>query len=353
MKKTMKKILSVALVAAMSVMMLTACGDEAKDITVTFMNGDEELGCVTGKSGEVLSGYEQFEKVENTEFLGWYETPAFLESSYKDLTAAVFEEDTVLYGSFKNTNVAEDTRLWYVVGTGSSTVLADSNWAGSVDDSVKEACMLKATGNAKNEFAITLDLYEGDQFQVIHDWSWDGQKGFGAFTSIDESQMENGGGLGGSAATSNINVIMDGNYTITLTTDPDNAAQDTLTIVRNGDAGAKKDTEKEEEPAYVVNENTSIVVKGSWVSDWSENKELERVDDSNIFKITLDLEEGTELYFMVWDSGKDTGIGMNGSCVADDGSRALLEDAYNVKVLDAGSYTFTVDADKLEISVEK
>ena len=244
--------------------------------------------------------------------------------------------------------------MWYVVGAGTSPVLSASSWAGSVDDSVKADCQLVATGNATNEFAITLDMYAGDQFQVIHDWGWDGQKGFGAFTTIDETQMENGGGLGGSAATANVNVLMDGNYTITLTTDPDNAVQDTLTIVRNGDASADAaDIEVEEEPAYVVNENTSIVVKGSWVSDWSENKDLERVDGTNTFKITMDLDAGIELYFMVWDSGEDTGLGMNGSNVADDGSRALLEDAYNVKVLDAGTYTFTVDADKMEISVTK
>lgn len=355
MKKKMKKILSVVLTVIMSAMMLCACGeDEAADITVTFMNGEAELGKVTAKAGEVLTDYAQFETVENAEFLGWYETPTFLESSLKDLSTATFEADTVLYGSFKNTNVAEDTRLWYVVGAGTSPVLSASNWAGSVDDSVKADCQLVATGNATNEFAITLDMYAGDQFQVIHDWGWDGQKGFGAFTTIDETQMENGGGLGGSAATANVNVLMDGNYTITLTTDPDNAAQDTLTIVRNGDASADAaDIEVEEEPAYVVNENTSIVVKGSWVSDWSENKDLERVDGTNTFKITMDLDAGIELYFMVWDSGEDTGLGMNGSNVADDGSRALLEDAYNVKVLDAGTYTFTVDADKMEISVTK
>ena len=355
MKKKMKKILSLTLTFLMSVMMLCACGEaEAADITVTFMNGEAELGKVTAKAGEVLTDYAQFETVENAEFLGWYETPTFLDSSLKDLTTATFDADTILYGSFKNTNVAEDTRLWYVVGAGTSPVLSASSWAGSVEDSVKADCQLVATGNAKNEFAITLDLYAGDQFQVIHDWGWDGQKGFGAFTTIDASQMENGGGLGGSAVTANVNVIMDGNYTITLTTDPDNAAQDTLPIVRNGDASTDaSNIEVEEEPAYVVNENTSIVVKGSWVSDWSENKDLERVEGTNTYKITLELEAGTELYFMVWDSGKDTGLGMNGSNVANDGSRALLEDAYNVKVLDAGSYTFTVDADKLEVSVTK
>ena len=47
--------------------------------------------------------------------------------------------------------------------------------------------------------------------------------------------MENGGGLSGSDSTSNVNVLMDGNYTITLTTNPDNMKQTTISVVRNGD----------------------------------------------------------------------------------------------------------------------
>ena len=349
--KKMKKLV-VFLLAVTTVLMLAACGNSKEQVTVTFMNGETELGKVTGNKGEVLTDYTKYETLDGYEFLGWFETPTFLETSKKDMTTATFEEDTTLYGSFKSTNVTEDTRLWYIVGDGTSSELVASKWAGSVEDSVKETCQLKATGNATNEFAITLNLYKGDQFQIIHDWSWDGQKGFGCFTSIDETQMENGGGLSGDDAKSNVNVIMDGNYTITLTTDPDNALQDTLTIVRNGDATAEgqKPAEKLE---YTVSDATGIVVKGSWVSDWSENKDLTRVDGTNKFTITMDLDAGTELYFMVFDNGADTGLGMNGTAVTDDASKALLEEAYNIKVKDAGTYTFTVDADTMTISVTK
>lgn len=353
MKKKMRKLVAIVLMCMMEAALLCGCGEKEADITVTFMNGETLLGSISAKAGKMLEEYEQFEKVDNAEFLGWYETPTFLDSSLKDLSVDTFDEDTILYGSFKNLNVVVDTRNWYVVGAGTSPILSNSNWAGAgVEDTDKEACQLKATQNAVNEFAITLDLYAGDQLQVIHDWTWDGQKGFGCFTTIDESQMENGGGLGGSASTSNVNVILDGNYTITLTTDPENPAQDTLSIVRNGDVKtASTDIEVEEEPEYVVNEGTSIVVKGSWVSDWSENKELERVAGTDKYQITMELAAGTELYFMVWDNGKDTGLGMNGSNVKDNDSKAFLEDAYNVKILDEGTYTFTIDAQKMEITV--
>lgn len=356
MKKQIKKIVSV--VAACAVLMGTICGcqsqESKKEITVTFMNGDEQLGSVSAAAGELVTGYEAYETVENTEFLGWFETPTFLETSKKDLATATFEEDAVLYGSFKSTAVAEDTRLWYVAGTGKSTVLYDSDWGRATDENIKDACQLKATGNAVNEFSITLDMYAGDQFQIIPDWNFDGQKGYGCFTEIDATQMENGGGLGGTDQTSNVNVIMDGNYTITLTTDPDNELQDTLTVVRNGDAAPAEEREPEtEEASYVPTETTEVLVKGSWVSDWSENKSLERAEGTDTYAITMELTAGTELYFMIYEDGADTGLGLKYENVTDEESKALLEDSYNVKVLEDGTYTFTVDAAAMTLSVAK
>ena len=355
MKRKFKKITTILLAALVVAMTLCACQNtnEPETVTVTFMNGETELGKEVGNKDELLKDYEKYETLDGYEFLGWFETPTFLESSKKDLGSVTFDADVTLYGSFKSTAVAEDTRSWYIVGAGTSEELEASNWAGSVEDSVKEKCQLKATGEATNEFAITLNLYKGDQFQIIYDWQWTGQKGYGCFTTIDDSQMANGGGLGGSDTTSNVNVLMDGNYTITLITDPDNSLQDTLTIVRNGDATGEADKKEDEEDTYVVSDATGIVVKGSWVSDWSENKDLTREEGTNLFSITLDLDAGTELYFMVWDNGADTGLGMNATAVVDDASKALLEEAYNIKVKDAGTYTFTVDADTMTITVSK
>lgn len=250
----MKKMVVVALMAIWTAVSLCACGSaaqtasetqteaestEVQEITITFMNGEEELGSIKAKDGQIIeeTEYSAFENRENTEFLGWYETPTFLASSQKDLKTDTFNKDTTLYGSFRSAEVAEDTRLWYIAGTSSAGSLKDNNWAGAgTDEAVKEQFLLQPTGNMVNEFAITLDLYAGDEFQIIHDWAWDGQKGYGCFTQIDNTQMENNGGLGGSADMSNVKVLMDGNYTITLTTNPDNPALDTLSIERNGDA---------------------------------------------------------------------------------------------------------------------
>ncbi len=353
MKKNLKKLMNL-LVMVMLMVCMVGCGDkqtedtgaEKKEITITLMNGDKKLGEIKAESGAKLEGYVTYEKQDGYEFLGWFETPTLLESSKKDLASVTYTEDKTLYGSFKSLNVTADTRVWYIVGAGGSKVLADSNWAADVDALVKDACQLKPTGKATNEFSITLDLFKDDQFQIIHDWSWDGQRGFGYFTSVDETQIANGGGLGGTSQTSNSNVMMDGNYTITLTTDPDNEAQDTMIIVRNGDPVSGQAT-------YTANEKTQVFVKGSWVSDWSENKELTRVSGTNEFAIEMELEAGIELYFMIWEDGKDTGYGLNAEAVLDDASKAVLEESYNVKVKDAGTYVFTVDAGVMTVKAAK
>lgn len=323
---------------------------ESAEYTVTFMNGETKLGEVKIREGEKATGYEGFETQPDSEFLGWFETPTFLESSRKDLAALAVTGDMTLYGSFKSTNVAEDTRAWYIVGSSTSGgLLAGSNWAGAdVAEADRETYRLQPTGNAVNEVSITLDLYSGDQFQIVHDWQWDGQKGFGAFTEIDETQMANGGGLGGSDDTSNVNVIMDGSYTITLTTDPDNPVQDTMTIVRNGDPLDAPDL-------FKPGENTAISVKGSWVEDWSDLRELTRVEgEGNVFTIDMELDAGTQLCFMVFDGGVDTGLVLKDENVTDEASRALLGDAGgNIVLAEAGIYTFTVDADTMSVTVAK
>lgn len=359
MKKIVKKILMGAITGVFLICAFCGCGkntqNSKKDVTVTFMNGDSELGKVTVKEGELIAkaDYEKYESVEGYEFDGWYATPTFLEASKKDLTKDTFTEDLALYGVFKSTNVAEDTRAWYIVGASDLGSLSDSSWAGSgVEETVREQFRLQPTGKNTNEFAITIDLFEGDQFQIIYDWQWTGQKGFGCFTEIDATQMENGGGLGGSDATSNINVIMSGNYTITLTTDPNNSLMDTLVIVRNGDT-LGEGVEKEEEP-FVFTDKTGVMIKGSWVSDWSDVKALTRNGDTTEFTVTMELAADTELCFMVYEDGNDTGIVLKAMHVVDDASKALLTDNLNnVQVKEAGNYTFTVDPVNMTVVVTK
>ncbi|MBQ7360648.1 MAG: hypothetical protein IJW63_11220 [Lachnospiraceae bacterium] len=359
MMKKVKKVLVLLTCLAMTLAMMTGCGngnanqDEVTKVKVTFMRGDVNLGTVETEAGKTLeaSSYAAYETAEDATFLGWFGTPTYLEASKQDLATATFSEDTTLYGCFQSTQVTEDTRVWYIVGASSKGALAESAWAGSVDDTVKAKFQLTATGNATNEFSITLDLYAGDQFQVIHDWQWNEQHGFGYLEEYDASQFENGGGLSGSDNGSNVNVVADGNYTITLTTNPDDAAMDKIVIVRNGDAAAAEEIVVEE-PKFELKENTGVKVKGSWVADWSELKDLTKVSEG-VYEITMDLAAGTELYFSVFEGDADTGFGLKAENVVDDASKALLKEAYNVTVAEDGTYTFTVDLNAYTISVAK
>ncbi|MBQ6407346.1 MAG: hypothetical protein IJJ64_04840 [Butyrivibrio sp.] len=337
---------------------LTGCGaskaeGKAKEeITVTFMNQEQTLGTVTAAVGELLdaASYEAYEQADDAEFNGWFETPSYLESSKKDLSKDTFDKDTTLYGDFRSNSVTEDTRHWYIAGSSTKGSLKLNNWAGDLSDDDKAKFELAPTGNATNEFALTIDLFEGDQFQIIPDWSWDGQKGYGKFTDIDDSQMENAGGLGGTSDTANVQVLVDGNYTITLTTNPDNQAQDTLSIVRNSDPLTAAE-ETEEEP-FAVTEDTKVFVKGSWVADWSELKELERKDGENVYTITMDLTKDTELCFSVFEKDEDTGIVLKEENVTT-GKDILAENGNNVQIAEDGSYTFTVNLDDMTVEVSK
>ena len=324
----------------------------AATVTVTFMNGEELLGSVQTSQGQILdaTSYSAWEVVEDAEFLGWFKTPTYLEASRVDFTTETFAENTTVYGCFKNLNVAEDTRVWYIVGTSNKGTLAQTNWAAEVDDATKEAFELKATGEV-NEFEINLDLYAGDLFQIIHDWAWNGQMGFGYVGEYDETQIKNAGGLSGEDKSSNIEVLIDGNYTITLYTNLEDENLATISIVRNGDAAPATETIAQE-TEFVIDENTSVKVKGSWISDWSELKDLERISEG-IFEIAMELEAGVEVYFSVFSGDSDTGLGMNASCVTDEASKTLVEEAYNIKVKDAGTYVFTVDLDAFTVSVTK
>lgn len=239
MKRKTAKMMGLLTGISMTALVGAGCGAEETEqtemVTVTFMNGDEELGSVETEAGETLAAdsYTDYESAGD-DFEGWFETPTYLEASEVDLSTASFEKDTVLYGMFKSDTLTEDSRKWYIVGTSETGALATTNWAADISDEDKALFELQKTDN-QNEYTITIDLCAGDQFQVIADWSWDTQLGFGYVTDYDSSQLENGGGLSGSDKTSNINVLQDGSYTITIVTNPDDMAQTQFSIVRNGD----------------------------------------------------------------------------------------------------------------------
>ena len=354
MKKMCYKLMALMTALIFVLCCFTGCGKNGSSdkIKVTFMNGEETLGTAEVASGKTLTedDYSKYEKADDNKFMGWFETPTFLDSSKKDLSKDTFTKDTVLYGNFMSDKVTKDSSAWYIAGTSKTGILQKSNWAADADDATKKSLELKATGKNTNEFAITLDLYKEDQFQIIHDWKWDDQKGFGCITTVDTSMMESAGGLAGTSDKSNVNVLKDGNYTITLTTNPDNASQDTITVVRNSDPKVAAAAQEK----YTFTDNSKIKVKGSWVADWSDLKELTKESGKHVYTISMDLKADTELCFMVFEGDKDTSLVLKEENVKDDASKAFLNmNGKNIKIKADGTYKFTVDGDAMTVTITK
>lgn len=369
MKKLARR-LSVLLILVLCLNMF-ACGkdDDKEEYTITFMNGETTLGTATVKEGETLdkADYEKYESLDGFTFNGWYGAASFLEESKLDLATATFTKDKNVYGDFRSANAKEDTKKYYIVGQSKEKKgdLEGSQWAGaSVSDTDKEKFLLTKADGA-NEFSITMDLYEKDMFQIIADWKWDTQIGNGYIVSPDDTLYKAGeGGLNADTKKTNTEILKDGNYTITLTTDPDNEGATEVKIVRNGDAKAAGNTGAEQEttaaPASSVSSSltgtdANVRTKGSWKDDWSDIKKLDKVEGTNNWTITMDLKKDTELCFSGYDGDKDTGLIMKEPNVKDDASKKLLTptDGNNIKVAADGSYTFTVNGDTLDVTITK
>ncbi|MBQ5430552.1 MAG: InlB B-repeat-containing protein [Lachnospiraceae bacterium] len=234
-----KQVVTFILMACMAVgsLAMTGCGskgeaadktqkteqaksDEVK-VTMYDTDGKTELGTVNVKKGETFTAEDP--KKDGYTFVGWYVTPEL--SRTFDATKPL-EQDTSLYAGFSK--YQEDKRDFYIVGSGTSDVLKESNWGAVVGDAQK---LKKEDNKEANVYTITLDLKAGDQFQFAMDGSWGDQRGYGYLCSTEQDGTEyfkNSGSLGdASVKKSNIEVAVDGNYTFTLTTHPADDIYDT------------------------------------------------------------------------------------------------------------------------------
>lgn len=149
-------------------------------------------------------------------FVGWFATPKLTREF--DFDRAI-TEDTPLYAGF--VSYTEDTREFYIVGSGTSDVLLESDWGKVVGDNQK---FTREDVKNENVYTITLELNEGDQFQFATDSNWSNQRGYGYLESGQfdgTTYFKNAGGLGDTPAEkSNIEVAVAGTYTFVLTTYP-------------------------------------------------------------------------------------------------------------------------------------
>ena len=362
-----KKLITAGLTFFVAAGILCGCGaangtTAASQVhTITFYNGDTELGTAEAADGQVLdkASYEEFENQKDLKLIAWYGTKNFMDASQINLESNTFSEDTNIYGKFQSENLTADTRSWYLVGQSDGGSLKASAFGGtSVDDATKAEFQMLPVQSVQNGFSITIDLFAGDEFQVIPDWSFDEQRGFGYLKDYDESCMECGYSTSGENGKANISVLADGNYTVTITTDPDNGAMDAIATVRNGDAKtapeAVEETEQAALPAYAWTEKTGVKLKGSWVDDWSDLKDLERQGETAEYAITMDMEAGTSFGAEIFEDGADAGVFLASECVSEEASKAYIDTAeHNITVKDAGTYTITVNIEQMSITITK
>ncbi len=308
-----KKLLAIVLFAvfALSLFALAACkkDDDEGKLTVTWYDatGTSTVSDMPVlKTEKVDSGAKVQRYVPTKEgaytFVDWFAVPS--KAHRFDFDTAI-TEDTAIYAGFSKQQT--DTRSFYVVGSGSSELLFSSNWGKVITDSHK---LSKAAD--KNEYSITLDLMQGDEFQLAIDSDWHNQRGFGylAETKLSDGTevfSSNASPYTDAAKTANIKVEKAGNYTLKLTTYPaddyyettapnyteatketyNRGTYDTISWVRNGDVLKNEVTV------------TDFYIKGEKITGWGDvyNPSTQMVRNGDVYTLSVWLKKDDQFMF--------------------------------------------------------
>lgn len=315
----------------------------ADTFTVAFLDSDgtTELSTEEVKMGECATEYTP--EKENMEFLGWYATPSMAHEF--DFSKPITEDTQIFAGFVEN---VEDTRTFAIVGNGTSPLLAVSSWGSVIQE---EHYLTKAAD--KNEYTITCDLAEGDEFQFAIDSSWSDQKGGGYLKNTAQDGTEYfsvAGGLSDDTKKANIKCLVTGNYTLTLTTNPNNESFDSISFSYNGEAVDS-----------LGDFITTYYIKGAVCTGWADiyEEKYQFVENDGVHTLTIELEEGDEflLTSTVTDADGKESVGteyVRYSNVKDEASLGFVDgsEGDNMIAKQSGSYTFTYDPNTRELKVE-
>ena len=352
----MKKLkwIAMALVLVLGMAAFAACKPDEPEtpvFTVTYYDGTTVLKTEEVEEGGYATDWEP-EAKEGMEFSDWY-VDAGLNRVF-DFEGEAITADRSLYAG-----------SWAIVGSGQGDILSSSAWGTVITD----VHMLEKTED-ENEFTITLDLYEDDQFQFATDTSWMNQRGFGYIPLADRTMtvdgeevtpFSGGGGIGETAdKQSNITVEYPGNYTFTLTTYPDedyyddnvNNGQvsisnfDTITYEYNGPAAELSSTV------------TEFYIKGQDITQWGDmyNPATQMTRVGSTYTLTVYLKAGDQVMFTSLNVDRETGESTVGTTYInvtnlDEESASLFTAAGNDMTINtSGEYTFTYDADSKTLS---
>ena len=372
MMKKVQKALITALCLAVGACALTACGDDTPNnpggdnkVTVTFYdatgtNTPSEMTVLKTEKIEKGGTVESYvpTKGGGYEFVNWYATPS---KSHKfDFTEEI-NENIAIYGGFSK--YVADTRDFYILGAGTSNILIDG-WEFVKNDASwnakKDNHKFTKTAN-KNEYTLTLDLRENDQFVIASTKEYHFKHGAGYLTS---TTLANGTNVfegqrsvyDDSFWGTDIQVKYSGNYTLKLTTHPNEDwfdkngnnyteetkevyarnPYDTIEWVRNGDCQHELD---------VV---TDYYIKGDKITNWKDmyNASTKMVNADGVYTLSVYLKKDDEFMFTTTNTvGETVGVGSEyiRSTNLDEASKAYLGETAgkNMTAKESGKYTFT------------
>lgn len=275
MKKNFLKVFVFPVLLVAFVFTLIACDkkDETVKHKVTFYDNETVMQAVDVEDGQKVARPTELEVKDGYTFINWFATES--KNHVFDFDMSITEDKSVYAGFSK---YVEDTREWYVVGSGQSPLLSASDWGKNIGEAF---AMTKADAN-KNVFTITMDIIAGDQFQFAGP-NWIHKRGFGYVKEVVKDGTTyfegTGGGYGDVIAKGReLKALVSGNYTFTLTTYPADdtyntsdssyteekkeiynmGTYDTIEWKRNGDAQPL--------PTSVVN----WYIKGQNITSWTD-----------------------------------------------------------------------------------
>ena len=341
---------AVVCMAACSVL-LAACGntEETTTYTVTYYDSDTTTVLKTEEVEEGGYATEWTPTKEGYNFVDWYATPNY--SHVFEFDEAI-TADTSVFALWSSSAQVDDTRDFYIVGQGSSSILIGSS---AIADGAQ---MTKTEG--ENVYTLTVNLFSGDWFQFVTDTDWNYQHGYGYLTTgtLDGvTYFESNGSIDGTKPAKQEDIVcrVDGNYTFTLYTHPADdlddptgvSDNDTIEWTYNGD------------PQETVETVTHYWIKGEYITAWhdmyNDYTELKETDTEGVYSMSIYLKEGDQFMFAsTFETGITSEVGslyIKADTLDEASKQYVSGEDGNMTALATGTYMFTYIEETTTLSV--